>query len=107
MVRSLLVILIAYFLGSIPFGYLLVRAGKGADVRTAGSGGTGATNVSRQAGKTFGIITLLLDAAKGAAGILIAGWILGLAVFAQGQNGLPLQTDWWIAAAAFAVLIRH
>jgi len=108
MVRPLLVILIAYLLGSIPFGYLLVRAGKGADVRAAGSGGTGATNVSRQAGKVFGIITLLLDAAKGAAAILIARWILGLAVLAQeGQRGSTVQTDWWIAAAAIAVIIGH
>lgn len=108
MVRPLLVILIAYFLGSIPFGYLLVRIGKGGDVRAAGSGGTGATNVSRQAGKVFGIITLLLDAAKGAAAILIARWILGLAVFAQdGQRASFLQTDWWIAAAAIGVIIGH
>ena len=108
MVRPLLVILIAYLLGSIPFGYLIVRAGKGADVRAAGSGGTGATNVSRQAGKAFGIITLLLDAAKGAAAILIARWILGLGVFAQdGQGAATLQTDWWIAAAAVAVIIGH
>ncbi|HEY3025832.1 MAG TPA: glycerol-3-phosphate 1-O-acyltransferase PlsY [Pyrinomonadaceae bacterium] len=108
MVRSLLVILIAYLLGSIPFGYLLVRAGKGADVRATGSGGTGATNVSRQAGKVFGVITLLLDATKGAAAILVARWILGLAVFAQeGQTGSAVQTDWWIAAAAVAVIIGH
>ena len=108
MVRHLLVIVIAYLLGSIPFGYLIVRAGKGADVRAAGSGGTGATNVSRQAGKAFGIITLLLDAAKGAAAILFARWILGLAVFAQeGPKGSPLQTGWWIAAAAVAVIVGH
>lgn len=101
MVRPLFVILIAYLLGSIPFGYLIVRAGKGSDVRAGGSGGTGATNVSRQAGKAFGVITLLLDAGKGATAILVAGWILGLAVFP------PLQTNWWIAAAAFAVIIGH
>jgi glycerol-3-phosphate acyltransferase PlsY len=85
-----------------------VRAGKGADVRATGSGGTGATNVSRQAGKVFGVITLLLDATKGAAAILVARWILGLAVFAQeGQTGSAVQTDWWIAAAAVAVIIGH
>src|SRR5438128_11112711 len=108
MVRSLLVILIAYLLGSIPFGYLLVRAGKGTDVRAAGSGGTGATNVSRQAGKALGIITLLLDTAKGAAAVLIARGILGRAVSAQeGTRASLLQTDWWIAAAAIAVIIGH
>jgi glycerol-3-phosphate acyltransferase PlsY len=64
--------------------------------------------VSRQAGKAFGVLTLLLDASKGAAAILIARWILGLAVVAQeGDKGSPLQTSWWIAAAAVAVIAGH
>lgn len=96
--RLFLVIIIAYLLGSIPFGYLIVRATEGADIRLTGSGGTGATNVSRRAGKLAGIGTLLLDAAKGSAAVLIAKALLG-------------STDddlyWWIAIAAVAVLLGH
>ncbi|MDQ3585190.1 MAG: glycerol-3-phosphate acyltransferase, partial [Acidobacteriota bacterium] len=52
-----LILLIAYLLGSIPFGYLIVWAKGGGDVRQIGSGGTGATNVTRRAGKAAGILT--------------------------------------------------
>jgi acyl phosphate:glycerol-3-phosphate acyltransferase len=55
---------IGYLLGSIPFGYLLVRRFRGADVRTTGSGNIGATNVARTS-PLLGILTLLLDALKG------------------------------------------
>jgi len=57
----------AYFLGSIPFGLLIVRWRKGIDIRTIGSGNIGASNVSRACGKFWGRTTILLDAAKGAA----------------------------------------
>src|SRR6185437_7776999 len=57
------------------------------------SGGTGATNVSRRAGKTAGVLTLLLDAAKGCAAVLIARVVTG--------------DDWVIAAAAIAALVGH
>lgn len=57
-----------YFLGSIPFGYLLVRAFRGADVRTTGSGNIGATNVARTS-PLLGIITLVLDVLKGMAAV--------------------------------------
>ena len=96
--RPFLVIIIAYLLGSIPFGYLIVRATEGADIRETGSGGTGATNVSRRAGKLAGIATLLLDAAKGAAAVLIAKSLLGAT-----QDNLY----WWIALAAVAVILGH
>ncbi len=65
------VALIAYLLGSIPFGYILVRIFKGEDVRAIGSGNIGATNVARKA-PALGIVTLLLDAAKGFAAVYIA-----------------------------------
>ena len=61
----LIVLLIAYLLGAIPFGYLLVKWKTGADVRAAGSGNIGATNVMRTTGRAAGIATLLLDIAKG------------------------------------------
>ena len=97
--RSLLVIGIAYLLGSIPFGYLIVKATGGGDIRETGSGGTGATNVSRRAGKVAGIATLLLDAAKGAAAVLIAKQFL------NGQT--PDDFYWWVVLAAVAVMLGH
>src|SRR5207247_2903180 len=59
---------LGYLLGSIPFGYLLVRAFRGQDVRTTGSGNIGATNVARTS-PLLGFSTLLLDALKGTAAV--------------------------------------
>src|ERR1043165_5456195 len=87
------VIVVAYLMGSVPFGYLIVRGRIGADIRTTGSGGTGATNVSRRAGKAAGVVTLVLDALKGAAAVLVAKTVTG--------------NDWLVAAAAIAVIIGH
>lgn len=67
----LLVVVISYLLGSIPFGYLLVRVFRGEDVRRSGSGNIGATNVSRKS-PVLGLITLLLDALKGSAAVVVA-----------------------------------
>ena len=89
----IIVVIVAYLIGSIPFGYLIVRGKIGADIRQTGSGGTGATNVSRRAGKVAGVITLVLDALKGSAAVLIAKTATG--------------DDWTIAAAAIAVLVGH
>jgi acyl phosphate:glycerol-3-phosphate acyltransferase len=107
--RPALAIIIAYLLGSIPFGYLIVRLREGGDIRKTGSGGTGATNVSRRAGKVAGILTLLLDAMKGAAAVVIAKILLGFPIFAEGAQTDPsLQSDfWWVAAAAVAVIVGH
>jgi glycerol-3-phosphate acyltransferase PlsY len=88
---------IAYLLGSIPFGYLLVRMRGGGDVRETGSGGTGATNVTRRAGKGVGILTLLLDALKGMAAVLLARAMLGAGAGA----------DWWVCAAAASTVLGH
>jgi glycerol-3-phosphate acyltransferase PlsY len=63
--------LVSYLLGSIPFGFLLLRIFRGEDVRASGSGNIGATNVARRS-PTLGIATQLLDAAKGLAAVLIA-----------------------------------
>lgn len=125
--RFVAVIVIAYLLGSIPFGYLIVRAKQGADVRETGSGGTGATNVSRRAGKAAGVVTLILDALKGVAAIAIAKLSLGLPIVGGvghigsptlggtystehiliGQAGSPADVYWWVAAAAIAVIVGH
>lgn len=66
------VLALAYLLGSIPFGYLLVRFFRKQDIRVTGSGNIGATNVVRSGAKGLGILTLLLDLAKGLAAVLIA-----------------------------------
>lgn len=95
--RSVLVLIAAYVLGSIPFGYLLVRAKEGADVRETGSGGTGATNVSRRAGKVAGLVTLLLDAAKGALAIFLAR------EFLTPDFGI----NWWVAGVSVVAIVGH
>ena len=89
----IIIVVVAYLIGSIPFGYLIVRKKIGTDIRQTGSGGTGATNVSRRAGKAAGVLTLVLDAAKGSAAVLIAKVLTG--------------DDWSIAVAAIAALVGH
>lgn len=70
--KLLLILAIAYLLGSIPFGYILVLLFRKQDIRTTGSGNIGATNVVRSGAKGLGILTLLLDAAKGFAAVVVA-----------------------------------
>ena len=65
---------LSYLLGSIPFGYLLVRIIRGEDVRRSGSGNIGATNVARKS-RGLGVLTLLLDAAKGFLAVQVAALI--------------------------------
>ena len=72
---TLLLVLAGYLLGSIPFGLILAKLFGGKDVREHGSGNIGATNVSRVVGPLAGILTLLLDAAKGAVAVCLAGTI--------------------------------
>lgn len=71
--NTLLAAVIAYVLGAIPFGYLLVRWTTGRDVRSGGSGNIGATNVLRTTGRAAGVATLLLDIGKGYLAVYIAG----------------------------------
>jgi acyl phosphate:glycerol-3-phosphate acyltransferase len=70
MTAVLLIAVYSYFLGSIPFGYLLIRGFHGKDIRTTGSGNIGATNVARTS-PALGAITLLLDAFKGIGAVLL------------------------------------
>ena len=67
-----LTLVIAYLIGSIPTGYLIVKSKTGDDIRKIGSGSTGATNVKRVLGKKWFFITLLLDALKGALPVVLA-----------------------------------
>jgi acyl phosphate:glycerol-3-phosphate acyltransferase len=87
---------LAYLLGSIPFGYLIVKLKSGSDIRQVGSGGTGATNVTRKAGRGAGIVTLVLDALKGTLAVLAARWLTG----ASG-------TSWVVAGAAVLAVVGH
>jgi len=68
-------LLMAYLLGSIPTGFLLVKVLKGIDIRTQGSGNTGATNVFRVAGKGPGITALVIDLLKGVAAVRLMLWL--------------------------------
>jgi len=87
-------LVLAYFLGAIPFGYLLVKWKTGRDVRASGSGNIGATNVLRTSGRAAGITTLLLDIGKGYLAVWIAGRL---------GSGSPL----WMSLAALAVMAGH
>ena len=87
-----LIPLISYLLGSIPFGYILVRSTEGKDIRSFGSGNIGATNVFRRS-KLSGILTLVLDAGKGYLAVAVAGWL-------GGSLG-------WQAIAALCAIVGH
>jgi glycerol-3-phosphate acyltransferase PlsY len=91
---NILLLVIAYLIGGIPFGYLLVRWHTGEDVRAKGSGNIGATNVLRSSGRALGIATLLLDMAKG----WVAVWLM-----AKYGSAEPL----WTALAGIAVILGH
>jgi len=82
----------AYLLGSIPTGYIITKLFKGVDIRTAGSGNPGATNVYRTAGAAAGIATFILDLLKGFLPVIFAVMLLG--------NGRVL---WWVLAGLCAV----
>jgi glycerol-3-phosphate acyltransferase PlsY len=83
---------VAYLLGSIPFGYLLVRIVRKQDIRAQGSGNIGATNVARSGAKGLGLATLLLDLGKGLAAVLLA------------RHLAPGSFDVAVAAAVAAVV---
>src|SRR5271155_2557257 len=84
----------AYLLGSIPFGLLLGKLFGASDVRKAGSGNIGATNVARVAGPLAGILTLLLDAAKGTLAVVLAA-------------RLTNESALWMMIAGLCVLVGH
>ena len=89
-----LTLLAAYLIGGIPFGYLLVRMKTGQDVRALGSGNIGATNVLRTTGRGIGVLTLILDIAKG----WFAVWLAAR---------LTHDSQEWMAAAGVAVVLGH
>ena len=89
---------IAYALGSIPFGLLVVRLRGEGDIRESGSGNIGAANVTRNAGFTAGVLTLLLDAAKGWLAVWLAGhwtggdirWMMAAAILVVAGHVFPI-----------------
>jgi glycerol-3-phosphate acyltransferase PlsY len=84
----------AYAIGSVPFGYLIMRRAGQGDIRSVGSGNVGATNVARAAGMGAGALTFLLDAAKGALAVWLAARI------ADGSAN-------WMMAAALGAMLGH
>ena len=88
---------IAYLIGSIPTGYIIVKAKTGQDIREVGSGSTGATNVKRVLGTAYFFIVMILDALKGALPVVLAA----LFVSYKAQWGLPP------VIAAVAVILGH
>lgn len=91
-----LALVLAYLLGSIPFGFLIVKIASGADIRETGSGGTGATNVTRKAGKGAGVVTLIFDALKGVAAVTVARLLTD-------EDG----TSWVVAGAGVLAVVGH
>jgi glycerol-3-phosphate acyltransferase PlsY len=94
MTTPILLLVVAYLVGGIPFGYLLVRWKTGRDVRMMGSGNIGATNVLRTLGRGAGVATLLLDIAKGYFGVWLAG-------------RYTAHSPLWMSLAVLAVIAGH
>ena len=90
---NLLILFLGYFFGSFPSGYLAGRIAKGIDIRSLGSGSTGATNVLRHIGKRAAITVFLLDVFKGVLSILLAKYFL--------------LNDSWQVAIGLSTLIGH
>lgn len=100
--------MVAYLLGSIPFGYVLVRLFRKEDIRSKGSGNIGATNVVRSGAKGLGALTFLLDALKGYIAVLAGAWMLqvpGLHQVPQ-QNATALAALFAIVGHLFTVWLR-
>ena len=92
----------SYLLGSIPFGYLLVRVFRGQDVRRTGSGNIGATNVARSS-PALGALTLVLDAAKG----FVAVWLTKEYLIQAGRNMIEPRIYVLMALAALCAILGH
>jgi glycerol-3-phosphate acyltransferase PlsY len=91
---GIIAVVAAYLIGGIPFGLLIVKLMTGADVRAAGSGNIGATNVLRTTGPLAGVLTLVLDAAKAWLAVWLADRLTG-------------GNEFWMSFAALAVLAGH
>jgi glycerol-3-phosphate acyltransferase PlsY len=97
----ILVLVAAYLIGGIPFGYLLVKLKSGEDVRALGSGNIGATNVLRTTGRGLGVLTLLLDIAKGALAVWLADRFLHGSI-----TGMSLAALAVMAGHAYPIFLK-
>lgn len=108
---TLIIAAVSYLLGSIPFGYLLVRCFTGQDVRHTGSGNIGATNVARTGSRGLAVATLVLDALKGYGAVTFAFWLCRSSLLdVTAESGLTkvAQTRFLLAAlAAFCAILGH
>ncbi len=104
MLIYVIVAVVSYLLGSIPFGYILVRLFRGEDVRATGSGNIGATNVMRSGSKGLGIATLILDASKGYCAVALAAAFATSALAHQLTADSVNRSIAMALAAAFAIL---
>ena len=91
--NTILAIVIAYLLGSIPFAYIAARLKKGVDIRQLGGRNVGALNTMREIGVAVGFAVLFADIAKGSLAVLIAQW-LGLSLI-------------WVFVVGFAAVVGH
>jgi len=92
-------LVVAYLVGSIPFGLLLGKL-MGVDVRRAGSGNIGATNVLRLLGKKLGIVTLLADTLKAIVPMLLAKWVIS-------STAVSASVDLWVALCGASAFLGH
>ncbi|HEV3041583.1 MAG TPA: glycerol-3-phosphate 1-O-acyltransferase PlsY [Candidatus Angelobacter sp.] len=106
LVPYIIVAAAGYFLGAIPFGFLLVKIFRGEDIRLSGSGNIGATNVARSGARGLGLATLILDALKGFLAVWFAS-ILGSSSY-NSCSGVPcIPATRLMAAAALAAVLGH
>ncbi|MDO8567165.1 MAG: glycerol-3-phosphate 1-O-acyltransferase PlsY [Dehalococcoidales bacterium] len=96
-IKYLIVVLVGYLLGSIPFGLIIGKRHARVDIRQVGSGKTGMTNVLRVAGKKAAVLVLILDLLKGAAAVTFAGFLFRSEWLVVGDTTL-----WWMGRSAQA-----
>jgi glycerol-3-phosphate acyltransferase PlsY len=103
--RFIAAVVIAYLLGSIPFGLIIGKLKKGVDIREQGSGKTGATNLMRVAGTRLGVLALVLDVVKATAAVMLAALIVdrGAGILTIGGVSLYWQHIAQVAAGLAAV----
>jgi glycerol-3-phosphate acyltransferase PlsY len=103
LVKYLIIVIIAYLLGAIPFGLIISRSVAHVDIREHGSGNVGATNVFRTLGARPGLITAILDMSKAALSVLLGVFITGNEAFVVGGQDIHVQSAQILAALSAMV----